>query len=66
MGRLRAVLSELLGLFVDDAGFAAAILAWIGISYLLLRLVPGWVPLILFLGLAVILVQSAFRRARHP
>lgn len=63
---LRAGFSELLGLFVDDAGFALAILAWIGISYLLLRLVPAWVPLILFLGLAVILVQSALRRARQP
>lgn len=66
MGWLRAVLSELLGLFVDDAGFALAILAWIGISYLLLRLVPAWVPLILFLGLAAILVQGALHRARHP
>lgn len=66
MGWLRAILSELLGLFVEDAGFALAILAWIGISHLLLRLVPAWVPLILFLGLAVILVQSAIRRARQP
>ncbi len=66
MGWIKAAAAELLGLFVDDAGFALAILAWIGISHLLLRLVPAWIPLILFLGLALILIESALRRARQP
>ena len=65
---LRTIWRELFGLFVDDASFAVAILAWVGAVWLLLphlglpRAAQG--P-ILFAGLAAILVESAVRRARR-
>ncbi len=65
---LKTVWSEFIGLFVDDGSFAVAILAWLVASWLLLPrlgLAPAWPPAILFAGLAVILVESALRRARR-
>jgi len=67
MSSLKAVWSEFIGLFVDDAAFAAAILAWLGACWLMLPRLPVasfWPPAILFAGLAVILAESAIRRAR--
>ena len=67
MGWLRTIWSELFGLFVDDARFAAAILLWLAAGWLLLpRLgLPAKLPpLILFAGLAAILAESAMHRAR--
>lgn len=59
---------ELLGLFVDDTSFAIAIIVWLGAVWLLslnvLRDV-GWAGVILFAGLAAILLWSAMRRARQ-
>ncbi len=59
---------ELLGLFVDDASFAIAIIVWLGAVWLLslnvLRGV-GWAGVFLFAGLAAILLWSAMRRARQ-
>lgn len=64
---LKTILSELLGLFVDDVGFALAILGWIIVAALALpRLgLHGNLPaLILFIGLLAILLESATRRAK--
>lgn len=68
MRALKLAWSGIVGLFVDDTGFAAAILAWLALCWLgLPRLsLPSAAlpPAILFAGLAAILVGSAVRRAR--
>lgn len=68
MGWLRTVAREVYGLFVDDGSFAAAIVSWIGILWLVLpRMgVPSRVSaLVLVLGLAALLVESTLRFARR-
>jgi hypothetical protein len=68
MAWLKAVIAEFIGLFVDDGNFAAAIIVWLGIVWLLLpRLLIGSIlgGLVLFTGLAVILAESALRGARR-
>ena len=63
---LRAIGGEIFGLFVDDGAFALAITVWLGAVWVVLpRLgVPtAWGGVILFAGLAVILVESATRRS---
>ena len=65
---LKTIWSEFIGLFVDDGSFAIAILAWLGVCWLLLPrlgLPPVLLPAILFAGLVAILVKSAARRARQ-
>jgi hypothetical protein len=64
MGFLKAILREGFGLFVDDGSFALAIVAWIGLMKTLLpriAFVNRWQGIILFAGLALILVESATR-----
>jgi hypothetical protein len=68
MRRLAPVLRELLGLFVDDAPFALSVLAWLtGFALLLPRVaVPlAWRGVLLFAGLAVILVWHCLRHVAH-
>lgn len=68
MSWITVILSELFGLFVDDGLFAASIVIWIGGVWLLARRVPdlaGWQGPVFFCGLALILVESAIRRARQ-
>jgi hypothetical protein len=65
---LQAVLGEVFGLFVDDGSFALAIVVWVGIVWLVrpwLPISPAWSGIILFAGLALILAESALRRARR-
>jgi membrane protein implicated in regulation of membrane protease activity len=66
---MRRVLRGILGLFVDDGIFAVAILVWIGVASLALphlNVAHDWSGVVLFAGLAVILVESSWRRAtRH-
>ncbi|MBU6499526.1 MAG: hypothetical protein KGJ41_16770 [Rhodospirillales bacterium] len=63
---LRTILSEILGLFVDDGAFAVAILAWIALLWWLAPwLTPTLRGPLLFAGLAAILLESALRRARR-
>ncbi len=62
-----AILGEVFGLFVDDGSFALAIVAWLALAGLglpRLGVAAGWDGLILFAGLALILVASATRRAK--
>ena len=64
---LKSILREILGLFVDDGSFALAILIWLGTLWAVLpRLHLGRDSdgAILFAGLALILIESAWRRAR--
>ncbi len=69
MNWLRAVLAELLGLFVDDGVFAAAIIGWIVACAVIsprIGLPGGVAAALLFAGMVVILIESAARRARGP
>lgn len=64
---LRSILTEIWGLFVDDGSFALAILIWLAVCWLVLPrfgVPPQAEGPILFAGLAIVLVESAFRRAR--
>ncbi|HTU54047.1 MAG TPA: hypothetical protein VMF62_08760 [Acetobacteraceae bacterium] len=66
MRRIGGVLRELSGLFVDDGRFALSIVVWIGVVWLLLPrlgLGPAWEGVVLFTGLAAILLESAWRQA---
>lgn len=65
---IKTVLSEVYGLFVDDGNFALAIISWLLVVWLALPhlgLATVWTAAALFLGLAVIFVESATRRARQ-
>ena len=65
---LRNIVAELFGLFIDDGSFAIAILVWLGVLWLALPHLPIndiWRAMILFAGLAIILIESVLRRARQ-
>lgn len=65
MRALVATVKEIAGLFVDDGSLALAVLVWLALCALLARLAPArWDGVILFLGLAVLLLENARRRAR--
>lgn len=69
MNALKIILRELVGLFVDDVGFAAAIVGWITLAWLLSAFVlppSPWLAILLFAGLGAILLESALRRAGAP
>lgn len=69
MGTLRAILHEIVGLFVDDEALALALLLWcaaIGVAVLLLPGLP--VPLaaaLLLAGCVAILLGTVARAARR-
>ena len=68
MTRLRLLLRKAYGLFVDDGPFAVAILLWLGTVWAIaphLVRASEWQGIIQFAGLALILVESAARRARR-
>lgn len=67
MAWLKTAWRELAALFVDDGHFAWAIAIWLALIGLWLTHVglrPVWQALILFAGLAAILVESVIRKAR--
>ncbi|HEV2677411.1 MAG TPA: hypothetical protein VGV37_22975 [Aliidongia sp.] len=69
MGWLGTILREAYGLFVDDGLFAVAILLWLGVTWQILPrlgLPPDLAGIVLFGGLALILLESAVRRSRRP
>ena len=64
---LKSIVREILGLFVDDESFAAAILVWVAVAGLgLPRFASAahWTGPLLFTGLALILIESVLRFAR--
>ena len=68
MSWITTILREVFGLFVDDGSFAVTILAWvvaIGLVPSRLGLPSPWCATLLFVGLALILLESARRRARQ-
>ncbi len=67
MSWLKTIIAEVWGLFVDDGHFAIAILLWLAlVGGLLPRLGVGpiWLSIVLFVGLAAILIESTVRRSR--
>ena len=66
MHGLKTIIHELVGLVVDDVGFAVAIIGWIALAWLLSAYVlpaAPWVAILFFGGLGVILFESVVRRA---
>lgn len=69
MKLLRTILSELIGLFVDDGIFAAAVLIWLALVAFAAPAVGApalWRGVALFAGLVAIMIESVVRRARLP
>ena len=67
MKTFRTILGELVGLFVEDKLFALAIALWIAIAWAMSAFTLGSPEirgLILFLGLACVLVGGIVRGAR--
>lgn len=65
---IQTIFREVLGLFVDDASFALAILLWLGAMYWVASrhiLAPVIAAILLFAGLALILIESALRFSRR-
>lgn len=63
---LKSIYREIVGLFVEDGNFALAILSWIAIAWLFLSRMSLSVfgGIILFVGLALILIESVTRFAK--
>ncbi len=67
MNALKTILRELVGLVVDDVWFAALIVGWIVLVWLLSVFASSaspWVAILLFAGLGAILLEGAIRNAR--
>lgn len=65
---LKAIIAEILDLFVDDESFALAIVVWLGAIWFVLsrlHITTDWAGIVLFAGLAAILVESVLRRVRR-
>jgi hypothetical protein len=65
---LKTILREAFGLFVDDGWLAIASIIWLAFVWQLLPRLPvpaGWRGVILFLGLATILLASVLHRAHR-
>ncbi|MGC1579238.1 MAG: hypothetical protein WA813_24485 [Beijerinckiaceae bacterium] len=64
---MKTALSELVSLFVEDGSLALAILIWLALAGLLVPRLDGlslWQGAVLFAGLALILIENTWRRAR--
>ncbi len=65
---IAAILREILGLFVDDGVFAGSVFLCLLAAWAVLPRIDipaGWKGAILFLALALILVESVRRRAHR-
>ena len=65
---LKNIFREVFGLFVDDGNFALAILLWLAVVRWAtphLNIPAGITAVILFVGLALILAESATRYSRR-
>lgn len=61
-------LRELIGLFIDDGSLAVAVVVWIAAAVLIFPALPidqGGLAVILFAGIAAILVENVVRAARR-
>ncbi len=68
MSWMRVALREMFALFVDDAAYSAAIVAWVAATAVGGLLAPrdaGWIAPGFFLGCAAILVTGACRAAHR-
>jgi hypothetical protein len=67
MPRLKSIAREILGLFVDDGSFAIAILLFLAFACVggHFALHSGASGPLLFIGLAIILIESVLRFARR-
>jgi hypothetical protein len=67
MPRIKNVLREVAGLFVDDGTLALAITLWVALLWVIRRRFMGFAPggAILFCGLAIILAENLIRLARR-
>jgi len=68
MNWLKNIFREIFGLFVDDGSFALAIIIWLVLirwTTSHLSLSPAATGILLFAGLALILIESTVRYARH-
>ncbi len=64
---LKSIAREVFGLFVDDGSFAIAILVWLAFGTVGLPrifLAARWTGPLLFVGLAIILIESVLRFSR--
>ena len=67
MAWMKTALSELVSLFVEDGSLALAILIWLALAGLVVLRFEGlspWQGAVLFAGLALILIENTWRRAR--
>jgi len=65
---IKDIFREIFGLFVDDGALALAILIWLSFvrwATTHLALSPAIIGIILFAGLALILIESTTRYARQ-
>ncbi|MGH8227437.1 MAG: hypothetical protein ACREU3_05985 [Steroidobacteraceae bacterium] len=68
LASLASIAREIIGLFVDDGSYALSILVWLAVVALVLKplgIGQDWLAVILFGGLAAILIESALRRSRR-
>jgi hypothetical protein len=68
MNWLKNIFREIFGLFVDDGSFALAILLWLAVvrwATPRLNIPSSMTGVILFVGLALILAESATRYSRR-
>ena len=66
---LQTALAEIYGLFVEDVRYAIAIIVWLALAWLVLPVLAlgePWNVAILFVGLLVILFESALQGASRP
>jgi len=64
---LAAAAREIAGLFIEDAGFALGILAWVALAAFVVRELPladPWRAAILLAGCLALLVENVLRAAR--
>ena len=65
---IKSIAREIFGLFVDDGSFAIGILVWVVMAVAVLPRVASvarWAGPVLFVGLALILIESVLRFSRR-
>ena len=65
---IQSIAQEIYGLFVEDGSFAIAILVWLGLAVAVVPRMAAfaqWAGPALFVGLALILIESVLRFARR-